>query len=320
MEEKLRKGSETEMTKCDTVGGYVLRTEGLTKIYGGRRAVNSVDIHVRKGDIYGFIGRNGAGKTTFMRMVAGLARPDSGEIELFGSRDIERQRMRIGTLIEEPGLYRGMTAAENLEVIRRAYGITDRGVIERILAFIGLEDTGKKKVGNFSMGMKQRLGIAIALLRNPDLLILDEPVNGLDPQGIRQMRELLVTLNRERDITIIISSHILGELSKVATAYGIIRDGELVEEFDAEELAVRCRRCLRLVVDNTERAVHLLEEELGIREFDVPEDHVIRIFEQLENSAEINRRLMLAGIEVRETYLAGQDLEGYFMERISQCV
>lgn len=311
-----REMPEKELTESDPSDRYVLRTEGLTKIYSGRRAVNSVSMHVRKGDIYGFIGKNGAGKTTFMRMVAGLARPDAGEIELFGSRDIEKQRMRIGTLIEEPGLYKGMTAAENLEVVRRAYGITDRSVVENTLAFMGLEDAGKKKAGNFSMGMKQRLGIAIALLRHPDFLILDEPINGLDPQGIRQMRELLVKLNRERDITIIISSHILGELSKIATAYGIIRDGELVEEFDAEELSGRCRRCLRLVVDDTERAVHLLEEELRIKEFDVPESHVIRIFEQLDNSAEINRRLMLEGIGIKENYLAGQDLESYFMDLI----
>lgn len=309
--------SPKETKGCMTSGQYVLRTEGLTKIYGGRRAVDSVSMHVRKGDIYGFIGKNGAGKTTFMRMVAGLARPDAGEMELFGSRDIERQRMRIGTLIEQPGLYRGMTAAENLEVVRRAYGITDKSVIEKTLAALELEDTGKKKVGNFSMGMKQRMGIAIALLRSPDLLILDEPINGLDPQGIRQMRELLLKLNREKNITIIISSHILGELSKIATAYGIIRDGGLVEEFTAEELATRCRRCLRLVVDDTERAVHLLEEGMQIREYDVPKDHVIRIFERLEDSVEINRRLMLEGIGIRENSPAGQDLESYFMELIS---
>ena len=297
---------------------YVLKTEGLTKIYSGRKVVNKVSMHVKKGDIYGFIGKNGAGKTTFMRMVAGLAGPDEGSIELFGSTDIEKQRMRIGTLIEEPGLYRGMTAAENLEVVRRAYGITDKNVIQDAIDFIGLEEAGKKKVRDFSMGMKQRLGIAVALFRNPDFLILDEPINGLDPQGIRQMRELFVKLNREKGITIIISSHILGELSKIATAYGIIRDGELVEEFAAEELTRRCRRCQRLKVDDTQRAVHVLEEELHIKEYDVPENHVIRIFEQLDNSAEINRKLMVAGIGIKENYLAGQDLEGYFMDLLEK--
>ncbi len=293
---------------------YVLKTTKLTKIYGKQKAVNAVNLHVRKGDIYGFIGKNGAGKSTFMKMVAGLAAPDAGTIELFGSSDVERQRMRVGTLIEMPGLYKGMTAAENLEVLRRAYGIPDKGIVEEMLCLVGLTDTGKKKAGRFSMGMKQRLGIAAALLRSPDLLILDEPINGLDPAGIMQIRKLLVQLNREKNITMIISSHILGELSKIATAYGIIKDGELVEEFDQAQLDRRCRRCQKLVVDRTDAAVNVLEEKLHIREFDVPEPSVIRIFEQLENMAKVNQELMLAGIEIRESYQAGQDLESYFME------
>lgn len=293
---------------------YVLRTTKLTKTYGKHKAVNAVDMHVRKGDIYGFIGKNGAGKSTFMKMVAGLASPDGGEIELFGSHDVEKQRMRIGSLIETPGLYHRMTAAENLEVLRRAYGITDKGIVEQMLVLMGLEDTGKKKVGKLSMGMKQRLGIAAALLRSPDFLILDEPINGLDPQGIRQIRELLVSLNREKNITIMISSHILGELSKIATAYGVIRDGELVEEFDTEELDRRCRRCRKLVVDNVERAVNVLEEEIHMKEFDVSDASVIRIFERLDDISEINHRLLSAGVGIKESYLVGQDLEGYFME------
>ena len=293
---------------------FILKTTGLTKIYSGRKVVQNVTMHVKKGDIYGFIGKNGAGKTTFMRMVAGLARPDAGEIELFGSTDLERQRVRIGTLIEQPGLYRGMTAAENLETARRAYGITDRNAVRDMLAFIGLEDAGNKKTADFSMGMKQRLGIAMALLRNPDFLILDEPINGLDPQGIRQIRNLLQKLNQERAITMLIASHILGELSKIATVYGMICGGELVEELDAQDLAAKCRRCQRIVVDHTEQAVHLLEEELKIKDYDVPERHVIRIYEQLENFAQINQRLALAGAGVKESYLAGQDLESYFMD------
>lgn len=297
-------------------GKYVLRTENLTKVYGGHKAVNAVNIHVKKGDIYGFIGKNGAGKSTLMKMVAGLASPTEGKIELFGSSDIEKQRMRIGSLIEEPGLYPGMTAAENLEVYRRAYGITNRSIVNDTLDFIRLGDTGKKKVGKFSMGMKQRLGIAIALLKSPDFLILDEPINGLDPMGIHEIREFLIALNREKNITMMISSHILGELSKIATTYGIIRDGELVDEFSAEELSTRCRRCQKLVVNNVERAVNVLEEQLQIKEFDVPEASVIRIYEHLEDIVEINHKLLLAGIEIKESYLAGQDLESYFMERI----
>lgn len=306
---------EAEM-KLEESEKYVLRTEKLTKIYGGHKAVNAVDMHVRKGDIYGFIGKNGAGKSTFMKMVAGLAAPDEGKIELFGSTDIEKQRVRIGTLIEAPGLYPGMTAGENLEVYRRAYGITDRNIVSKTLDLVGLGDTGRKKAGKFSMGMKQRLGIAIALLRSPDFLILDEPINGLDPMGIHEIREFLTVLNREKNVTMIISSHILGELSKIATNYGIIRNGELVEEFDAKELAVRCRRCQKLVVDNVERAVNVLEETLQIKEFDVPEQSVIRIFEHLEDTAKVNQCLLQAGIEVKESYLAGQDLESYFMDLV----
>lgn len=293
---------------------YVLKTESLSKVYGNHRAVNQVSMHVEKGAIYGFIGKNGAGKTTFMRMVAGLAAPAEGSMELFGSKDLEKQRIRIGGLIENPGVYAGMTAEENMEVLRRQFGITERDAVKNLLEFVGLKDTGKKKVKNFSMGMKQRLGLAIALFRNPDFLILDEPINGLDPEGIIEIRELLLKLNRENNITILISSHILGELSKIATHYGIIRQGELIEEFDQKELEKRCRRCQKIVVDNVELAVNTLEEQLHISEFDVPEQNVVRIFENLSRKAEINRELVLGGVNIAESFLAGQDLEGYFME------
>lgn len=293
---------------------YVLVTEDVTKVYGKHKAVNRVSMHVEKGAIYGFIGKNGAGKTTFMRMVAGLAAPTMGQMELFGSKELERQRIRIGTLIENPGAFGNMTARENLEVVRRQFGITDKHVVEGMLEFVGLAGTGKKKVKNFSMGMKQRLGIGIALFRNPDFLILDEPINGLDPEGIIEIRELLLKLNREREITILISSHILGELSKIATHYGIIRDGALIEEFGAKELADRCRRCHKVIVDNTELAANILEEKLHITGFDIPQQNTMRIFERLEETEKTNRELVVGGVNVKESYLAGQDLEGYFME------
>lgn len=293
---------------------YVLKTENLTKMYGKNEVVKKVCMHVQKGDIYGFIGKNGAGKTTFMRMVAGMAAPTAGTISPFGSEQLEQQRSRIGTLIENSGIYPNMTAEENLEVVRRNYGIVDKNVVKDILELVGLAETGKKKVKNFSMGMKQRLGIGISLLRNPDFLILDEPINGLDPAGIKEIRELLLTLNQEREITILISSHILGELSKMATRYGIIRDGELVEEFKAEELEERCRRCQKLVVDYAEKATHILEERLGITSYDVKENGIVRVFEHLDEVEKINRELILGGVNIKESYLSGQDLEGYFMD------
>lgn len=297
---------------------YILKTENLTKVYGKNKVVNAVNMHVKKGDIYGFIGKNGAGKTTFMRMITGLAAPNGGEIELFGKKDLEKQRKRIGSLIENPGIYPNMTARENLEIVRRSFGITDKNAVEEMLQFVGLGSTDKKKVKNFSMGMKQRLGIAISLFRNPDFLILDEPINGLDPAGIKEIRDLLLKLNKERNITILISSHILGELSKVATRYGIIRDGSLIEEFAAEELNEKCRRSQKLSVDNTELAVTILEEKLHILEYDVPEDGELRIFEHLQESGRINKELILGGVEVKQSYLAGQDLEAYFMERLGE--
>lgn len=293
---------------------YVLQTNALTKIYGKSKVVNEVSMHVEKGSIYGFIGKNGAGKTTFMRMAAGLATPSAGSMTLFGSENLEQQRIRIGTLIENPGIYPNMTARENLKIIQTALGITDKARVDEMLDLVGLSDTGKKKAKDFSMGMKQRLGVAISMLRNPDFLILDEPINGLDPAGIKEIRELLIKLNREREITILISSHILGELSKLATHYGIIKDGVLIEEFDAQELEAHCRRCHKLAVDNTERAARVLEEQLQIQNYDIPEPGVIRIFEHLERIAETNRVLVENSVELRESYLAGQDLEGYFME------
>lgn len=264
---------------------YVLKTEGITKAYGGKLVVDHVNMHVKKGDIYGFIGKNGAGKTTFMRLVAGLAAPLEGNMELFGSRELEKQRVRIGSLIEQPGIYDAMTAWENMEIMRRNFGITDKQATDQMLEFVGLSKAGKKKVKNFSLGMKQRLGIAIALYRNPDFLILDEPINGLDPEGIIEMRDLLLKLNQEKQITILISSHILGELSKIATNYGIIKEGALIEEFESDELKSRCRRCQKLVVDDVELAVTILEERCHITNYDVPEPGMIRVFESLDRKS-----------------------------------
>ena len=223
---------------------YVLQTDALTKRYGQANVVDEVSMHVKKGSIYGFIGKNGAGKTTFMRMVAGLAAPTAGGMTLFGSGELERARRRIGTLIEEPGAYGGMTARENLEVLRRSFGITEKKRVEEMLALTGLLDSGRKKVKNFSMGMRQRLGIALALLNRPKLLILDEPTNGLDPLGIQELRELIRSFP-EQGITVILSSHIMNEVELIADHIGIMAggrlgySGEIDHEEDLEALFMR---------------------------------------------------------------------------------
>ena len=295
----------------------ILKTERLTKTYRKCIAVNQVSVTVRQGDIYGLIGKNGAGKTTFMRMVLGLASPDSGQMELFGKTDLEQQRKYIGSLIEEPGGYPGISAKDNLEIIRRNLGITDKAVTDRMLECVGLESAGKKKVKNFSMGMRQRLGLAIALIRRPNFLILDEPINGLDPSGIREIRDLLLKLNREEHVTVLISSHILGELSKIATRYGILRDGVLIEEIGADQLDVTCRRYLKLTVDDAQRAAAVLTEKLGISST-VADAHTICVFEKLDTTEEINYAVAANGIALKESCFAGEDLERYFMERMGE--
>ena len=218
---------------------YILQTKELCKEFAHTAAVNRVSMNIQQGDIYGFIGENGAGKTTFMRMVAGLASPTSGTIRLFGQENLQAGRHYIGCTIENPALYKNMTARENLEIFRHAFGVKNTKSTDKVLSLMGLADTGRKRVGDFSLGMKQRLAIAVALLGNPQFLILDEPINGLDPVGIQELRNLFVQLNREQNITLLISSHILGELSKIATRYGIIHKGSLVSELSADDLMDR---------------------------------------------------------------------------------
>ncbi|MEE1342975.1 MAG: ABC transporter ATP-binding protein [Lachnospiraceae bacterium] len=293
---------------------YVLETTDLSKIYGKKKAVNKVNMHVKKGDIYGFIGKNGAGKTTLMKMVTGLAKASEGSIKLFGSEDLTPQRARIGSLIEAPGIYGNMTGKENVEYFRKLYGIKEKEETERVLSCVGLDVNDKKKARNFSLGMKQRLGIAISLLGHPDFLILDEPINGLDPAGIKEVRDLVLKLNKEQEITLLISSHILGELSKIATTYGIIKQGTLVEEFSKETLVERCKRCIKIQVDDTKQATNILETVMGIHEYEVLPNQEIRIFSHLEEIGDINTLLVENKLKVTELRLAGQDLEGYFMD------
>lgn len=302
------------MKGVETVSNYLLTTSGLTKQFGHHKAVNQVDIHIKKGAVYGFIGRNGAGKTTFLKMICGLSSPDSGELELFGckGKELKHVRNRIGCLIETPGIYENMSAYDNLKIKCLFCGIKKPGYIENILETVGLADTGKKKAKNFSLGMKQRLGIALALVGEPDLLVLDEPINGLDPQGISEIRNTILKLQTERNMTIIISSHILEELSKIATDYGIIHNGVLLQELTREELMKRCSERIELLVDKPETALPVLDK-LGFTNYQVVDHNKIFIFERLDESASLNMELTGAGIPVKGISITNEELETYFL-------
>ena len=297
----------------------VLKTYNITKKYGEQLAVDNVNMTIKKGDIYGFIGKNGAGKTTLIRLITGLIHKSSGEIELLGvneENELNKARTMVGSLIESPSLYTNMTARENLEVSRLVRNIPGKKCIDEVLELVGLKDVEKKKVKNFSLGMRQRLGIANALMGNPKLLILDEPINGLDPMGIVEIRELLKKINKEKDMTILISSHILSELSELATTYGIISNGKLIEEITAKQLSEKCRQYIDLKVDDTARAVILLERELGISDYEVLEDSNIKVFSNLDNVGEVNSLLSRSVIIVESISVKGENLEEYFMNKV----
>lgn len=301
------------------MNNVVLKTHNITKKYGEQLAVNNINMTIRKGDVYGFIGKNGAGKTTLIRLITGLIHKTNGEIELFGGSsesELNAARAMVGSLIETPAFYGNMTARENLEVSRLVRNIAGKSCIDEVLKLVGLEDTGKKKVKNFSLGMRQRLGIANALIGNPRILILDEPINGLDPMGIVEIRELLKKVNREKDVTILISSHILGELSELATCYGIISNGKLIEEISAEALNEKCRQYIELKVDDTARTVTLLEKDLQITNYEVLENKLIKIFDHLDEVGKINSVISRGGIIVEKIGVTGENLEEYFVSRV----
>lgn len=292
----------------------VLRTVGLTKRFGRARAVDHVSMTVNKGDIYGFIGKNGAGKTTFMRVVLGLSAPTEGTVELFGGLSPEEAGKKIGALIEAPGIFPHCTAKENM----KRFAILkdeDESQIDGLLDFVGLGDVGNKKAGKFSLGMKQRLGIAIAMLGDPELLILDEPVNGLDPTGMKEIRDLILRLNREKGITVLISSHLLDELSKIVTRYGIINNGVLVDEIDTSEMKAKTGHRLIIVVDDVEKAVSLLEKEVG-KDSIVINGHAIGLSSGLDRTAELNALLVKNGVAVSSLSVKTDGLEKYFIEKV----
>ena len=297
----------------------ILVTRGLTKRYGNHLAVDHVELSIQKGQIYGLVGRNGAGKTTIIRMVTAQTVPTEGEVSLFGAsgeRELSKMRARTGAMVETPSFYPYLTARQNLEYYRIQRGIPGRRVVDEVLEEVDLAGTGKKTFKNFSLGMKQRLGLALALMNRPDLLLLDEPINGLDPEGIVELRNLLLDLNRERETTILISSHILSELENLATHYGFIDNGRMLEQISAKALKEKCRACLELSVDSAPAAARALEQGLGARDYEVLPDNVIRLYCHLDEPARVTQLLVESGVALRSIEQKGANLEDYFLSLI----
>lgn len=297
----------------------VIKTNNLVKKYGENIVLDNISITVNQGEIYGLVGDNGAGKTTLFRILSGQSNISDGSFELLGEsseKNIMKVRKRIGTIIENPSFYPKMTIEENLEYYRLQRGIPGKKNIDKILKEVGLLEVKKKKFNNISLGMKQRLGLALALLGEPELLILDEPINGLDPSGIIEIRNLLLKLNREKNITIIISSHILSELYNIATCYGFLSKGKLVEELSLEQLNERCRSYLEINVTNPKKFSVLLEEKLGYKNYKIMPDGLIHLFEKDPINEEISRLAVENGIGLKSINEKSANLENYYLSLI----
>ena len=296
---------------------YILETRSLSKHYGRFKALDGMNMHVPKGAIYGLVGKNGAGKTTLIRLICGLQEPGSGSFTLYGTENrdkaIVRARRRMGAVVETPSLYPDMTAEDNLKMQYRVLGLPSFEGIDQLLQLVGLEHTGKKKARNFSLGMKQRLGIAVALAGDPDFLVLDEPVNGLDPQGIIEIRELILKLNRERQISVLISSHILDELSRLATHYGFIDSGRMVKEISAEELDTVCRKCVRLVVSDVKPLARVLDS-MSI-EYNILSPTQADVFARVNLSGLVNA-LAKENCELIAAQERDESLESYYVNLV----
>jgi len=297
----------------------ILQTKQLSKKYGNTASVNKCSLTIERGQIYGLVGKNGAGKTTLMRLICGQSTPSQGSISLFGTtekREIQERRVRIGCMLETPAFFPNCSAKKNLKIYCMKKGLPDNGHVDQLLELVGLGNAKNKKFSQFSLGMKQRLGLAHAMLGNPEFLILDEPVNGLDPIGIIQIRELLVKLNQERRVTILISSHLLKELSAIATHYGFIDRGKLIREISAKALQKECQNVLRLKVSEPSRACAILENICGLNNYKVLPENIIECYELIDHPEQINRELVTNGIEVFSLIVQGKDLEEYFLEML----
>lgn len=296
---------------------YVLKTNNLSKNYRQFKALNGLTMNIPKGSIYGFVGKNGAGKTTLIRLICGLQQPSSGDYTLYGrkctEKDFAKSRRRMGAVVETPSIYLDLSAEDNLKQQYRILGLPSFDGLNEILTLVGLGNTGKKKAKNFSLGMRQRLGIAIALAGSPDFLILDEPVNGLDPQGIIEIRELILKLNREQQITVLISSHILSELSKLATHYGFIHNGYIVKEISSEELQAACRKCVHMEVSDTKPLARVLDE-MKI-EYKILSSTQADVFAKLRVS-QMASALEKVNCEIISMQEHDENLESYYMNLV----
>ncbi len=297
----------------------IVTANNLTKQYGSFTALENIDLTVYKGDIFGLIGRNGAGKTTLLKILSGLTESTDGDYSIFSKTgdDLRRQRRRIGCLIEEPAFFKNMTARENLKYYCLQKGITDLSQIDKVLETVALTGTDKKKYKDFSLGMQQRLGIAFALLDSPDLVMLDEPINGIDPIGVSELRDTFFRLNRERDVTLIISSHILSELYAVANRFLIIDKGKVIKDLTKEELDEECSMCTVLRTDNAAKTATVLEGILGITEYEISDNDEVRITQQDIEPMLITKTLVENGIGVGAIFESGLSLEDYFKKLIS---
>ena len=296
---------------------YVLQTQGLTKRYRRGKALDGLTMAVPKGAIYGLVGKNGAGKTTLIRLICGLQEPSSGSYSLYGvsndRKELLRTRRRMGAVVETPSIYLNMSARENLEQQALILGLPSLAGLGELLELVSLENAGSKKAGHFSLGMRQRLGLAVALVGDPDFLVLDEPTNGLDPQGIVDMRELILKLNRERQVSFLISSHILGELSRTATHYGIIDQGRMVKELSAQELENICRKRSIIRVTDTAALARTLDD-LHV-EYKILSDSEAELFAKL-NVTRLAAALSEAGCEILDLREKDENLEGYFLSLV----
>lgn len=294
----------------------VVQTKQLSKSYGMKYALQNVDLTIHEGDIFGIVGKNGAGKTTLMKVILGITQPTGGDVSLFGIPNLFKQRQRIGALIETPAFFPYMTAEQNLEYFRIQRGIVEKDSVTEVLRLTGLTDERKKPFRAFSMGMKQRLGIALALMGEPDLLLLDEPTNGIDPEGIVQIRQLLLKLNQERHITILISSHILSELSHVSNRFAIMDQGLIIDTITREELQDNTRTAVRLRTDAPERVVVLLEEQFGIHDYAVENKRDVLLYQDFDRVPDIVRAMVLSDIRVYAVQKQDAELEEYFLQQI----